>query len=74
MVDLKNAIALAKGCWDEVNYCRETENAYIFGKKGDTDIGGSGPVVVLKETGECLNMPAYICEGLSTPTIREMSI
>ena len=74
MVEFNEAVALAKKCWDEVDYCTETENAFIFGKYDDTDIGGCGPVVVLKETGECLNMPAYLSEGLNTPTIREGKI
>ena len=71
MVDYKTALALAKKCWDEVDYCTEEENAFIFSKFGDTNIGGCGPVVVLKETGECICLPAYLGDGLSTPTIWE---
>lgn len=74
MVDYEKALSIAKGQWEEIDYFQEQENAFIFSKKDDQSFGGSGPVVVLKDTGECLNMPAYICEGLSSPTIREGSI
>ena len=74
MVEHKEAVALAKERWSEVDYYEETENAFIFSKYGDTNIGGCSPVVVLKETGECINLPAYLCEGLNTPTIKEGKI
>ncbi len=74
MVDYKKALELAKELWEEVDYCQETENAFIFSKKDDRSIGGSGPVVVLKDTGECINMVAYITEGLAMPTLKEAAV
>ena len=70
----EQALEKAKALWDEVDYFIERENAFIFSKYDDTNIGGCGPVVVLKETGECLSMPTYICEGLITPTVAEGKI
>ena len=71
MIDYKRALDIARDQWDEIDYFQEQDKAFIFSKKDDRSFGGNGPVVVLKDTGECLNMPAYICEGLSSPTINE---
>ena len=66
LLDYDDALELAKECWEEIDYFRETENAFIFSKQDDLSIGGCGPVVVLKLGGDCLNMPAYLSEGLGT--------
>jgi len=64
MVDFHDAMTLAKSCWSEVDYCEEYDDAYIFSKRGDMSFGGNGPVVVLKATGECINMVSYIDESV----------
>ena len=71
MVDYKKAKELALACWSEVDYCSEREDAFIFSKFGDLSIGGNGPVVVLKESGRCINMPAYLCFMGATSVVRE---
>ncbi len=74
MIGYEKALEIAREQWDEVDYFQEQEKAFIFSKKDDRSFGGNGPVVVLKDTGECLNMPTYICEGLSSQTIHEGNI
>ena len=71
MVDYATALSIAKSRWNEIDYCAENENAFVFSKYGDRSIGGAEPVVVLKDTGECVGFTAYLCEGLVTPTIKE---
>lgn len=48
-----------------INECSEMSNAYIFSCKDDENYeGGSGhtPCVIIKETGEAVNMATYIAE------------
>ena len=56
------ALALARACWDEVDYFTEYEEAYVFSKYGDMSIGGMSPVAVLKDTGECIDFVSFINE------------
>jgi len=71
MVTYEEALQLAISCRSDVDYCTEHEDAFIFSKKDELCFGGNGPVVVLKESGSCINMPAYLVEMGATSIVRE---
>jgi len=57
---------------DDINHCYETEDAYIFSKDGDRfEIGGVGPVVVMKATGRATNMVDYTNKSNSPKKVAE---
>lgn len=61
MLTLKEALAIAKSKKNYINHCVEYTNAYMFsGDTGEEADGGDAPIVVMKETGETMNMSAYI--------------
>lgn len=60
MIGKSEATAKAKKHWNGINYCTEYENAYLFSKKNDRSFGGPGPVAVLKDTGEMVNMTYFV--------------
>lgn len=68
MVSFDEARDKALECWDEIDYFEEEPDAFIFSKKDDMSFGGSGPVVVLKASGRCINMVDY-CDEEHDPTI-----
>lgn len=51
------------------NACQEHEHAWVFSKWDDMSIGGTGPCVVMKDTGETLNYLAAMDDigNLITP-------
>ena len=65
MITYEEALIKAKTLKSTINECSEMSNAYIFSCKDDENYeGGSGhtPCVIIKETGEAVNMPSYISE------------
>lgn len=57
----EEALEKAKKVKSHIDNCTEYTDAFVFGWQGDDDeIGGSGPVVILKATGEAINMTAYL--------------
>lgn len=61
MLTLKEALAIAKSKKGRINHCVEYTNAYMFSwDTGEETDGGDAPIVVMKETGETMNMSAYI--------------
>ncbi len=57
MIDYNTALCLALSRWSEFDYCMEYSNTYVFSKHGELSFGGWGsPVVVLKDSGRCVNM------------------
>ena len=59
MVTYEEAVKLAKGCWSEVDYVTEFPSAYMFGKFRNRGFGRNGPVVVLKDSGRCVNCVSF---------------
>lgn len=55
MVGLREAVSIAKKHWDGFDNYLEYEKCFVFGKTDDDSIGGEGPIVVMKETGEAVN-------------------
>ncbi len=60
MVEYEDALKIAKDCWSEVDYVVDQSDAFVFSKKDDCSLGGSGPVAVIKSSGECLNYLAFL--------------
>lgn len=71
MVSYAEAVEAARKCWDQIDYVEEEPDAFIFSKKDDFSFGGNGPVVVLKDSGRCINMVNYLDEGHDATTLRE---
>ncbi len=66
MVNYEAALKKAKRLKPNIDRCAEYEKAYSFSSKADEfTIGGDGPVVVLKDSGQAINFidflesPAY---------------
>ena len=68
-VGFKEALELATSVWDEevygggIDYCCETEDAYLFRRDEYLSFGGPGPVLVYKFGGGFGNYVAYSLEG-----------
>ena len=61
MLSYKECLAIARSKKPKVNHCVEYTNAYMFSYEGTENmVGGESPIVVMKETGETMNMSAYI--------------
>lgn len=61
MITYEAALEAAKKLKPSIDNCQEHTDAYIFGcQKDDDSVGGDGPVVILKETGEAVNMVCYL--------------
>ena len=59
-INYDSALGKAREHWDQVDYVREYNDAFVFSKKGDESFGGQGLVVVLKGDGRVINYVAYI--------------
>lgn len=59
MVSLKEAISIARGLWDEFDEYSEYDACYLFTEHENPDkppmVGGEGPIVVMKDTGQAVN-------------------
>lgn len=57
----EEALKTAKELKPNIDKYSETTSAYIFACKAeDFDIGGDGPVVIMKDSGKALNYVGYI--------------
>ena len=69
----EKAEKMARQLKENVDFCQEYEDAFIFSKKDEFSIGGDGPVVILKESGEAINMTGY-CDSSNASLIREIDL
>lgn len=61
MLTFRECLAIARKEKQRVNHCVEYSNAYMFSwDTGEESDGGDTPIVVMKETGETMNMAAYM--------------
>jgi hypothetical protein len=74
MITYEEALEKARECWDEVNFCMDQTDAFVFSKKGDMSFGGNGPVAVLKESGDCINYVAFLDGDYDSTIISEKYI
>lgn len=77
MISFEEAIKKAKELKPSTDSCSEMSNAYIFACKDDENYeGGSDhtPCVIIKETGEAVNMPTYIAEYGYGEEIRDREV
>lgn len=74
MTTYEEALKKARVCWDEVNYCTDQTDAFVFSKKDDISIGGNGPIAVLKKIGECINYVTFLDGGYNTAIVSEKYI
>lgn len=74
MTTYEEALKKARVCCDEVNYCTDQTDAFVFSKKDDISIGGNGPIAVLKKTGVCINYVAFLDGGYNTAIVSEKYI
>lgn len=72
MLNLEQAIKIAKRYDPKIDNGEETEDAYIFGDSKNMSFDDS-PVVVLKKDGEVINITAYYLES-SAKTLREFKL
>ena len=64
MITYEEALAKAKSLKPNIDNCGEYEKGYIFGShEDDESFGGDGPVVILKETGEAVNILEFEDSG-----------
>ena len=60
MITYEQALKKAQKLNKSVNYCMEYTDAFVFSDKNDDDIGGNGPVVIMKSNGDAVNMAYYV--------------
>lgn len=54
----------------DYDYCSVGKDAYIFScTKDDMNVGGPGPIVILKDDGRALNFTGYIYDHLTEEEI-----
>lgn len=68
-VGYREALELARSAWDEevyggeIDYCCETNDAYLFSRSDYMSFGGPGPILVWKLGGGCGNYVACSLAG-----------
>ena len=68
-VGFTEALELARSVWDEetyggeIDYCCETNDAFLFSRSDYVSIGGPGPILVWKLGGGFGNYVVYHLEG-----------
>jgi hypothetical protein len=61
MLTFEECLAIARAKKRRINSCMEYTNAYVFAwDDGTEQDGGESPIVVMRETGETMNMTAFI--------------
>ena len=61
MLSFADCFKIAKSKKKYINHCVEYSNAYMFSFEGvDNPSGVDSPIVVLKDSGDIMNMSAYI--------------
>lgn len=75
MLTYEQALDIAKSKKSKINYCTEYNNAYAFGyDNGSRSVGGDSPVVVMKDTGEALNLVSYAVKPGGGEVIKEFEV
>ncbi|MEE1275003.1 MAG: hypothetical protein UHI81_10950 [Olegusella sp.] len=69
-IGFDEALARARRVKHGITNYVEYEDAFIFGDDV-MEIGGSGPVVVLKDNGDCVNMPYYVSTSHDLEVVSE---
>ncbi|MDO4439092.1 MAG: hypothetical protein Q4B86_06590 [Eubacteriales bacterium] len=60
MISYETALKTAKELKKNIDKCIEYDSAYMFTSKEDEgSIGGSGPCVILKDSGKAINQTYY---------------
>ena len=68
-LDFQEALELARSVWNEkvyggeIDYCCETNDAFLFSRSDYVSFGGPGPILVWKLGGDFGNYVAYNLEG-----------
>lgn len=60
MITYEQALKKAQKLNKSINYCMEYTDAFVFSDKDSEEIGGNGPVVIMKKDGEAVNMAYYV--------------
>ena len=77
MVTFEEALVIARRRKENINICKECENAYIFeheNKSGDVVVGGEEPVVVTKEGGQVIYGFTPLLDGSVGDEIRSFEV
>ena len=74
MISLSEAMSIAKELKENINYCMEYSDAFVFSNKYSEEIGGDSPIVILKENGDAINMVDYTDLPGVSDFIKEFSI
>lgn len=76
MITFEEAYKKAKEVKDNIDYCTEYENGFLFGTDIDRiEYGGPNmPAIVVKDTGEIVNMPTFKMEIGSGDEIRDIPL
>jgi hypothetical protein len=74
MLNFEEALQIAKSKKTKINHCLEYEDAYAFEfANGEYSVGGDSPVVILKDSGEAINMISYAV-GAKRTIIRDFEV
>lgn len=74
-MNYEESLRIAKEYKPNIDHCYEETLAWIFTSKEDEHhIGGDSSVVVLKETGDALNMPDYAFEYFGAKEIGDWEL
>ena len=72
MLTFNQALRIAIEKMQDINYCSETNNAFIFSNhESGIEFGPMGPVVVLKDGDVVMTVEDYELAELSTPPFRQ---
>ena len=75
MISYEAALKTAKSLKDNIDACDEYTNAYVFKCRAEQwDIGGSGPVVILKDNGRAINQTEFYDVYGNCTHIREFDV
>ena len=74
MISYHEALARARTIKPNIDACDEYNDAYVFKTRADHDtIGGDSPCVILKESGEAINIVEYF-DNYEAEHIREFDL
>ena len=68
-LEFREALELARSAWyeevydGEIDYCCETDDAFLFSRRDYMSLGGPGPILVWKSGGGFGNYAAYNLDG-----------
>jgi hypothetical protein len=74
MISYEEALKKAKGLKESIDKCYEYDSAYMFASSEDKrSIGGDGPCVILKESGEAISRTHFF-EFYDADEVREFDV